>query len=214
MPCAEISPTEVTPHHTHILRLLQYSLINRKVRIRRKILHHIPSLSLKTIHILSLIEIAQHRRQKLHETFTQIVHVAQEQPSIPIKLATLHKHLCKIPVRLLCKRLHLIEVILHPIAKLDITIPRLRTRRLHTHRKQPLVTLNKLQSLQHITFESLLIKHNLIRRRSNQTTIRIKERYSVVSPRQTWRRVTINRFSQNLILTKLRQLLTHQVPII
>ena len=214
MPCAEISPTEVTLHHTNILRLLQYSLINRKVRIRRKILHYIPSLSLKTIHILSPIEVAQHRRQELHETFTQIVHVAQEQPSIPIKLATLHKHLSEVSIRLLCKRLHLIEVILYPIAKLNITITRLRTRRLHTHRKQSLVTLNKLQSLQHVTFESLLIKHNLIRRRSNQTTIRIKERYSVVSPRQTWRRVTINRFSQNLILTKLRQLLTHQVPII
>ena len=214
MPCAEISPTEVALHHTHILRLLQYSLINRKVRIRREILHHIPSLSLKTIHILSLIEVAQHRRQELHETFTQIVHVAQEQSSIPIKLATLHKHLCEIPVRLLSKRLHLIEVILHPIAKLNITITRLRTRRLHTHRKQSLVTLNKLQSLQHITFESLLIKHNLIRRRSYQTTIRIKKRYSVVSPRQARSRITINRFSQNLLLRKLRQLLTHQVTII
>ena len=49
----------------------------------------------------------------------------QEQTSIPIKLATLHKHLSEVSIRLLCKRLHLIEVILHPIAKLDITIPRL-----------------------------------------------------------------------------------------
>ena len=92
-------------------------------------------------------EVAQHRRQKLHETFTQIVHVAQEQASIPIKLATLHKHLSEVSIRLLSKRLNLIEVILYPIAKLNITITRLRTRRLHTHRKQSLVTLNKLQSL-------------------------------------------------------------------
>ena len=136
MPSTHIGPAEITLHHIHVFALLQYRIVERKVRITRIIRFNILQLLVQRIARMLNLQVAQHLRENLLKSQNQVLGIGDEDARIPIELTTLHEHLGKIALRFLRKRLHLKHLRLAAqVAQLDVTVSWLRSCRLDTHRQ-------------------------------------------------------------------------------
>ena len=141
-------------------------------------------------------------------------HIEEEQAGVPIELATVYENLGKVALRLLGKRLHLVESFAHRIAQLDVSIARLRTGRFHTHGEEATVVGNKVQSLQHILAERLLVEHSLIGWRSHDASLRILHGYAMRSPCHTRSCIAMNGFRQDVLRGNIGQLFPYKFHIL
>lgn len=177
---AQVGPSEVASHHADIRRLFQDTEIHRDVGIRREALLHVGILRLHAELRILLVVVTEHRWQYLAEALTQIAYIAQEEARVPIELATLYEDLGEITLRLLGKRLHMIDVVAADIAHLNVSVSWFRAGRLHTHGQEMVVLGYESQALQYILAESLLVEDGLVGRCGDDTGIRVHHRDAMV----------------------------------
>ena len=174
VPRAQVGPSKTAFLDIDIVRLLQNAIVDRQIgELREILIDKIQFLIARDPHAL-FVNHAKHHWQYLLQTLYQITHIGEKHTRVPVKLSTVDKHLGKLPVGFLCERLHLIQILdAGLLAQLDITVARLRSRRLHTHRNQTVAHVGKLKALHHTLLEDILLDHRLVARCHHNLSIRV-----------------------------------------
>ena len=163
VPCAQVGPSKVTLHHIHVAAVLQYAIVDRQVGV------DIIVFANKLNHILCrIVEVYAREHcdgigEQLSETFPECPDVAEHHTSVPVELTAVHKHLGKLALWFLCKRLHLVYLAVAVLcAQLYVSVARLRSCWRHTHHQHYVVGGYGVKRIAHIAYECLLIEHQLV----------------------------------------------------
>ena len=215
MPRPQVGPSEVTLHDIHVIAVFQDGIVYRQVGIARIVLCHVLQLLVITVFRLLKLQVAQHTGEDALKTLCQLARVDHKDARIPVELATLHKHLGKLALRLLSERVHRVQIgLATQVTHLDITIAGLRTRRLHTHRQQHVVLGDITQTRLQTTHELSLVDHQLVRGRDNDVGIWLAALDAHIGPRHAGCRIAVHRLHQDVTLIHFGHLLLHQRQIL
>ena len=157
-----------------------------------------------------MLQVAQDLGEDMFEADQQMAGIRDKQARIPIKLAALHKHLGKLTLRLLGKRLHLIHIGLAAhVTHLYVAIARFRTRGLHTHSQQHVVLRHIVEACFYAAYIRLLVDHQLIRRRNDDVGRLTRASDTHSRPGHAGCRIAVHGFNHHVTLGQLWQLLAH-----
>ena len=208
MPRAQVGPSEVTLHYVHVLAMFQDGIVDGQVGIAWVVLGDVLQFLLIGVVGILKFQVTQYAGEYLLKALGQVSSVRDKHTRVPIEFATLHEHLCKLTLRLLCERLHAEHLRLATqVAQLDIAIAWLRTRGLHPHHQQHIVFRHIAYPYLQTTGKRFLVHHHVVRRCYDNVGIRVYPFDTHVSPSYAGCRITVQRLYQNLVLIEVGQLL-------
>ena len=106
------------------------------------------------------------------------------------------------------------RIVLQFVSHLDVTIRDFWTTGLGTHSQLHVMLPDKIQSLQHILLEGIVVGDVLVRRAHNESALRTTTLHFQGSPRHCWHRVSAHRFHQDVFILDAWNLLLHQLAIV
>ena len=148
-------------------------------------------------------------RQEFLERLDDRAHFPHENTRIPEKLTALQKGLRQFEIGFLGETLHLADG--SPVRNLDISVPRVGTRRFDPHGHQRIVRRSEFEAFADDRAEVGFVENQVIRRRDDHFGLGIALGQRIGGIGDAGRRIASDRFAQHLLLADFGQMLQYEV---
>lgn len=160
------------------------------------------------------VEGAQYGGHQLVERVESATRIGEEHTGVPVELAHLHEHTCKLALRLLRERLHLMHTLLTFLAKLYVSVSRFGTRRLDAHGEHIVVGSHKFEGAFKASLKPVLPYNRKVRRRDEDACVTALVEDAVRSPYHARCRAAVDRFGEQPLVRKFGQLLANNALVV
>ena len=213
-PCAEVGPADaVNTEHRHIVGLFKHGVVDGNALACGVNLFDELLFLVGAVDAFALTELRRHLGGVVVECLDNGSGTPEEDAGVPVKLATIHKHLRQLQVGLFGECFHHGEIAVDFTPLLNVAVAGFGVGGFHAKGEQRVVVLDKLERLFHTLAKFVDTQNDIVARSHHDFCVGVECLDMVGCPGVAWSGASVCWLAQYLAVGDFGHLLLHQVHI-